>query len=85
MSNDVMKGDGFEVRLRGRSGLQYIAAGRTLEIDAEMLTGPLDLVIHRSSVGRWSDGEIVGDDEREEILSNVASVLASAGLKADFE
>jgi hypothetical protein len=83
--NSELKGDGFAVRLLGRSGLHYVESGRMMAIDAEMLTGATDLVIYRWSVGRWSDGQFAGDHDKERILKNIEDLLVQSGLKVDFE
>ncbi len=85
MSKDLLTGDGFAVRLPGRSGLQYSENGRTMTIDAEMLAGPVDLIVYRSSVGLWSDGMVANDSEKRRILANIEAALAKAGIKAEFE
>ncbi|MFZ1865747.1 MAG: hypothetical protein WAU39_16100 [Polyangiales bacterium] len=81
----MLKGNGLSIRLRGRSGLQYSEGDRTMNIDAEMLTGAADLVVYPSSIGLWSDGTTADEDEKKRVLGNIQAALTKAGIKADFE
>jgi hypothetical protein len=56
-----------------------------MNVDAEMLAGPVLFVVYKASVGLWSDGEIADDDQKARILNNIATAFAAAGLKVDFE
>jgi hypothetical protein len=81
----ILKGNDCTVEICGRSGIVYSEGGRSMRIDAEMLTGDTDLVVYTTSVGLWADGSRAGGAERERVLVNLRAALAEAGLTVEYE
>ena len=78
----------YIVSLRGRSGVIYIEGKKTVLIEAEMLTGPTDLVIYLECLTRWqhpNEHEILTIDDKKRIKQNVSEELENKGIIIDWE
>lgn len=74
------------VTILGRSGLRYRESSRTAFIDAEMLTGAVDLVVYVKTIREWEGtNQPVSDAERDQIVANIASVLRQNRVTVEFQ
>jgi len=72
--NVIESDEGFSIEVLGRTGLKYSQGGRILMLDSEILAGPSEIVIYKSSIVGWNpphDQEILDDKLRDEIIDNI--------------
>ncbi|UCH40810.1 MAG: hypothetical protein JSU67_03700 [Gammaproteobacteria bacterium] len=80
--------DCYKVKLRGRSGVVYEEGGKTVQIEAEMLAGEIDMVIYFDSISSWQppyENEAIPLDEKNRIKENVTVALKEKGLAIEWE
>lgn len=78
----------YKVSLRGRSGVIYQEGKKSALIEAEMMTGPTDLVIYLDSLRFWQspyEDEIVTLDDKLRIKENVTKELEVKSLNIEWE
>ncbi len=86
-----IEGDGgVSVEIVGRGGICYREGSREMLIDSEFLVigGRYDLVLYSGSAHRWNPpyaDEIISDEKRKQIVSNVYELLISHGLRVDLD
>lgn len=68
----------------GRDEYRYYERGRSISIYAEMLTGPVNVRIHRQIL-KWGDnGSPLGDDKQNEVMALFVRYLASKSITWEF-
>ena len=78
----------YRVTMRGRSGVVYEEGGKTVNIEAELLTGEIDLVLYFDSIRHWQpphEREVISQDEKWRIKENVTAALEGKGLSIEWE
>ena len=84
----IFRKDCYKVKLRGRSGVVYEEGGKTVEIEAEMLAGEIDMVIYFDSIRNWQsphENEAISLDEKNRIKENITVALKEKGLVIEWE
>lgn len=72
------KKKGYNVKLRGRSQIEYVEDGRKLILSSEFLAGDNGIVIYSSSLNAWEDphSELeVTEEDKERIIKRVSENL----------
>ncbi|MDB4941681.1 MAG: Immunity protein 74 [Labilithrix sp.] len=81
-----MSGPGCGITMLGRAGLRYREGTQTVLVDGEMLTGPFDFVIYKTSIVEWEgSGVPIDDTKRNEIVANIDAAFQQNGLTVDVE
>ncbi len=78
----------YIVKFRGRSGVIYKEGDRSVQIEAEMLSGSIDLVIYSEGIKAWQpphDDEIISTEEKKNIIVNITKYLEEKGLSIEWE
>lgn len=78
----------YKVSLKGRSGITYLEGDRIANIEAEMMTGDIDLVIYFDRFRAWAppnEKDYITEEDRKRIRENVTEELESKGMVLDWE
>ena len=78
--NLFVSSDGFSVEVLGRTGLRYTEAGRSTEIDSEILTDNPAITIRTASLRTWDDGATIDGTDRNRIICNVREAFHFQGF-----
>jgi len=74
------------VTLLGRSGMRYREGSKTIFVDGEMLTGPVDFVIYKNSICEWEAlHETISEAEQGRIIENIRRICRHHRLTLDVE
>ncbi len=71
-----------------RSSLQIVVAGRPVTVEGEAYLpghGSPDFVAYENTIERWDDGQVISDEQRQEILRQIAEEAERQGLKIEIE
>ena len=71
-----------------RSSLTIAVNGRTITVQGEAYLpghGSPDFVVYSETITRWDDGAPVSQDERNEVLAQIAREAQSRGLRIELE
>ena len=86
--NLIVSSEGFSVEVIGRSQILYREAGRTLDIEAELLSTPRTMALYTTSIKAWTaphDHEVISDADRDRIVRNIADAFTSQGRRLEVE
>jgi hypothetical protein len=81
--NVVESDEGFSIEVFGRNGLRYVEGEKSLEVEAELATGPYGLIVYPGSIMTWSTGELIDEEERARIIENIRSAFRFRGMEID--
>ena len=85
--NLYVSSDGFSVEVLGQTGLWYSTNGKRAFVDSEVLVAPAGILVYRESILRWesqSGSEVVSEEEREQIVQNIAKALGFHGVSVQL-
>jgi len=80
--------DKVKVRIRGRSSIIYEENKKIMHIEAEMLSGEIDLVIYFDSIKYWQPpykNKIISLDEKNIIKAKITTALQEKGIVIEWE
>jgi hypothetical protein len=75
------------VRAYGRDTFRYYENGRSVNVNAELMTGStgIDRVIYHQCPLKWNDtGQALTTEEREKVFQKVVAYFDEAGIKWKF-
>lgn len=79
----------FKVKLKGRSGIEYIEGERRMLISSEFMSGEdPGIVIYSNDLTNWDaphDQENLSEDDLERIKSNILEDLKSNKIIAEWD
>jgi hypothetical protein len=76
--NVIENEEGVSVEILGRMGMRYTEAGRSIDVDSEVLATP-EIAIYAASIHKWSDGCTIEDAARSRIIANIREAVRSQG------
>jgi hypothetical protein len=74
--------EGFTVDFIGRSKIRYGEAGRSVDVGGERT--PDGFALEPATMSCWSDGALVDDQRKQEIIDRIVAALQSQGMHADI-
>jgi len=69
---------GIVVEVLGRMGMRYTEAGRSLDVDSEVLATP-EIAVYAASIKKWNDGSAIDGATRDKIVQNIREAIRSQG------
>ncbi len=86
MSSSEMTIGDCGVTLLGRSGMRYREGSKTVFVDGEILNGPFDFVIYKSSIRTWEAlHEPISEADQAKIIESIKGICKHHGLTLDIE
>jgi len=85
-ANVVESSLGFSTKVLGRTGMLYMANGRSLHLYSEVLAIPNAVAIWRDSIRRWdppNDADPISDQDREQIIQNIQRAFEATKQRLD--
>jgi hypothetical protein len=85
--NLVTSDEGWQVKVLGRTGIEYTDGDRKMRVDSEILAGPAGMVVYSSSIRTWLppyEAEHVSDAVRARIVQNIQRSFKFEGLEIDI-
>jgi hypothetical protein len=81
----IFRRQGFKVKLKGRTGVEYVEGNRTLVLSCESLAST-GMVIYSDSLGTWQtpDGVSLSEDEKVRIKANVTDDLTRHHIHVEW-
>jgi hypothetical protein len=76
--NIIENDEGISVEILGRAGLRYTEAGKSVEVDSEVLATP-EIAVYVASIRNWNDGNAIDDATRSRIIRNIREAVRSQG------
>jgi hypothetical protein len=85
MGNQELSDEACGVTMLGRAGLRYREGDRTMFVDGEILAGPVDYDVRKSSIGVWDDTkQAATEEEKQRIIDNIAALFKKGGVSVQF-
>jgi hypothetical protein len=78
----------YEVKLRGRSEVEYIEGKRRLRIGSEFLADDAGIVLYSSGLTHWESPhqcEVLSEDDLMRVKANVLADLAKHKIPAEWD
>ena len=76
--NVIENEEGVCVEVLGRVGMRYTEAGRTIDVDSEVLATQ-GIAVYAESIRNWSDGSAVDETTRSRVIHNIREAVRSQG------
>ena len=86
--NKIEGESGFTFWMPTPFQLHYSEGDHEVIVPGEMLSGDTGLLVSVSTIARWNpphDREIIAQDKKEEITSNIEAALKFMGIRAEFD
>lgn len=81
--NVIESGNGFRVKVLGRTGLLSTEGDRSVTIDSEVLAGSAGLAVYANSFHGWNHPHHksrFGEDDRENIIGDIRDAFKFGGF-----
>jgi hypothetical protein len=76
--NRMNNEQGVCVEILGRTGIRYTEAGRSVDVDSEVLSTP-EIGIFAASIRNWNDGTPIDETGRSRIIEKIREAVRSQG------
>jgi hypothetical protein len=76
--NVIENEEGVCVEVLGRMGMRYTEAGRTIDVNSEVLATP-EIAVYAESIRNWSDGSVIDEATRRRVIQNIREAVRSQG------